>query len=73
MEDLDSVEVIKGPASVFYGQGRPGGMINVTSKLPGADHVNSAGFSADAITAIRSMPTWAALSRATMACCTASR
>ena len=45
MEDLDSVEVIKGPASVFYGQGRPGGMINVTSKLPDAEHVNSVGFS----------------------------
>lgn len=45
MEDIDSVEVIKGPASVFYGQGRPGGMINVTSRLPEVDHVNSLGFS----------------------------
>ena len=46
MEEVESVEVVKGPASVFYGQGRPGGMINVTSKLPGRDHVNTVGVSA---------------------------
>ncbi len=31
---LESVEVIKGPASVLYGQGALGGIVNSTSKLP---------------------------------------
>ncbi|EDY87670.1 outer membrane protein [gamma proteobacterium HTCC5015] len=31
---IDSVEVIKGPASVLYGQGALGGVVNVRSKLP---------------------------------------
>ena len=29
-----SVEVLSGPASVLYGQASPGGIVNVTSKLP---------------------------------------
>lgn len=33
---LESVEVIKGPASVLYGQGALGGMTNAVSKLPRA-------------------------------------
>ena len=41
MANVQSVEVIKGPASVLFGQGRPGGVINVVSKKPEADHVNS--------------------------------
>ncbi|WP_175175356.1 TonB-dependent siderophore receptor [Achromobacter pestifer] len=45
LEDLDSIEVLKGPASVLFGQGRPGGVINVVSKRPTADHVNSVGVS----------------------------
>lgn len=44
-EDLQSIEVLKGPASVIYGQGRPGGVINVVTKRPSADHVNSVGLS----------------------------
>lgn len=44
-EDLQSIEVLKGPASVLYGQGRPGGVINVVTKRPTADHVNSVGLS----------------------------
>ncbi|WP_455921831.1 TonB-dependent siderophore receptor [Pseudomonas putida] len=31
---LESVEVLRGPASMLYGQSRPGGLINLTSKLP---------------------------------------
>ena len=31
---LESVEVVKGPASVLYGQGAVGGIINANSKLP---------------------------------------
>ncbi|WP_250654893.1 TonB-dependent siderophore receptor [Alkalimarinus coralli] len=31
---LESVEVIKGPSSVLYGQGALGGIVNSTSKLP---------------------------------------
>ena len=31
---LESVEIVKGPASVLYGQGALGGMVNSVSKLP---------------------------------------
>ncbi len=31
---LERVEVLKGPASVLYGQGNPGGMINLIAKRP---------------------------------------
>ena len=31
---LDRIEVIKGPASVLYGQSGPGGLVALTSKLP---------------------------------------
>ena len=31
---LESVEVLRGPSSVLYGQGSSGGMVNVTSKRP---------------------------------------
>ncbi len=31
---LERVEVIRGPASVLYGQGNPGGLINLSSKRP---------------------------------------
>lgn len=34
---LDSVEVIKGPASTLFGQGALGGIINTNSKLPKAE------------------------------------
>lgn len=45
LEDLDSIEVLKGPASVLYGHGCPGGAINVVSKRPTPDQVNSVGVS----------------------------
>lgn len=45
MDELQSIEVLKGPSSVLYGQGRPGGVINVVSKRPTLDHINSVGAS----------------------------
>lgn len=32
--NIERLEVLKGPASVLYGQGEPGGIINVTTKQP---------------------------------------
>ncbi|MEQ1832624.1 MAG: TonB-dependent receptor [Candidatus Eisenbacteria bacterium] len=37
MANVDRVEVLKGPASVLYGQGEPGGTINTVTKKP-LDH-----------------------------------
>lgn len=34
---VESVDIIKGPASVLYGSGAPGGLVNLTSKLPYAE------------------------------------
>lgn len=34
---LEQVEILKGPASVLYGKGSPGGLINVVSKRPQAE------------------------------------
>lgn len=34
---LERVEVVKGPASVLYGQGSPGGLVALSSKLPTTD------------------------------------
>jgi iron complex outermembrane receptor protein len=34
---IESVDVIKGPASVLYGNATPGGLVNLTSKLPTED------------------------------------
>jgi len=34
---VDQVEVLKGPASVLYGQGSPGGIVNLASKRAGPD------------------------------------
>lgn len=34
---LEQVEILKGPASVLYGQGSPGGIVNVVTKRPRAD------------------------------------
>jgi iron complex outermembrane recepter protein len=39
-----SVEVLSGPASVLYGQGSPGGIVNVTTKMPTATPVHEITF-----------------------------
>ncbi len=33
-EDIERVEVLRGPASLLFGQGEPGGIINLVSKRP---------------------------------------
>lgn len=33
---VDHIDVVKGPASVLYGNSTPGGMVNLTSKMPEA-------------------------------------
>jgi iron complex outermembrane receptor protein len=40
---LASIEVLKGPASVLYGQIAPGGLVNLTSKVASAEPVREAG------------------------------
>jgi iron complex outermembrane receptor protein len=40
---LESVEVLKGPASVLYGQTMPGGVLNLTSKRPTAEPLHEIG------------------------------
>ncbi|MBR8827413.1 MAG: TonB-dependent siderophore receptor [Gomphosphaeria aponina SAG 52.96 = DSM 107014] len=44
--DIESIEVLKGPASVLFGDGEPGGTINLVSKKPLADPFYSASFTA---------------------------
>ncbi|WP_163591411.1 TonB-dependent receptor plug domain-containing protein, partial [Klebsiella pneumoniae] len=34
LADVERVEVLKGPASVLYGRGDPGGVINVVTRRP---------------------------------------
>lgn len=36
---LERIEVLKGPASVLYGQNAPGGLINLTSKKPSKEAI----------------------------------
>ena len=35
---LERVEVLRGPSSVLYGGGSPGGIVNAVSKMPTAGH-----------------------------------
>ncbi|MEM6653510.1 MAG: TonB-dependent receptor [Pseudomonadota bacterium] len=37
---LEQVEILKGPASVLYGRGTPGGLVNMVSKVAGPDQQN---------------------------------
>lgn len=39
----ERIEVVRGPASVLYGQATPGGLVNIVSKRPQADLVNTFG------------------------------
>jgi len=41
---LEQVEILKGPASVLYGKGTPGGIVNAVSKLAGPDKSNEVVF-----------------------------
>ncbi|HEY9769897.1 MAG TPA: TonB-dependent receptor [Coleofasciculaceae cyanobacterium] len=44
--DVESLEVLKGPASVLFGQGQPGGIINLVSKKPLSEPFYEASFTA---------------------------
>ncbi|RYV01912.1 TonB-dependent siderophore receptor [Shewanella sp. OPT22] len=47
IETLSRVEVIKGPASILYGQSAPGGLINMVTKKPTAKKLLDLGFDTD--------------------------
>ncbi|MFI4980032.1 MAG: TonB-dependent siderophore receptor, partial [Nevskiales bacterium] len=40
---FESVEIVRGPSSVLYGQGSPGGLVNIDSKLPTQTRTGNAG------------------------------
>ncbi|MDB6060276.1 MAG: TonB-dependent receptor protein [Verrucomicrobiaceae bacterium] len=44
-QGLERIEVLKGPASVLYGQGSPGGLVNQVAKRPTATPVQEVGLS----------------------------
>ena len=46
---LERIEVLKGPASVLFGQIAPGGLVNSVSKLPGTEFAASAAFTAGSL------------------------
>ncbi|KAB8042711.1 TonB-dependent siderophore receptor [Janthinobacterium aquaticum] len=41
---VESIEILKGPASINFGLVQPGGMVNMVSKRPRAESFNQAGF-----------------------------
>ena len=41
MANVEQVEVVKGPASVLYGQGEPGGLVNIITKKPRPNRFDS--------------------------------
>ncbi len=41
---IDSVDILKGPASVLYGNGSPGGLVNIQGKKPQAQQHTEVGF-----------------------------
>ncbi len=47
IEILESIEVIKGPSSILYGQSGPGGLVNMVTKKPTATTLFSLGADVD--------------------------
>ncbi|NQZ25406.1 MAG: TonB-dependent siderophore receptor [Colwellia sp.] len=47
IETLESIEVIKGPSSILYGQSGPGGLINMVTKKPTANSIFNLGIDVD--------------------------
>jgi iron complex outermembrane receptor protein len=47
IEILESVEVIKGPSSILYGQSGPGGLVNMVTKKPTSKNLFSLGADVD--------------------------
>jgi iron complex outermembrane recepter protein len=44
--DLEQIDILKGPSSVLYGQGEPGGVINMVSKRPRSQPLHDIEFDA---------------------------
>jgi iron complex outermembrane recepter protein len=51
--DLERVEILKGPASVLFGSGEPGGIINLVSKQPLSEPYYSTTFTAGSFNTYR--------------------
>lgn len=47
IETLESIEVIKGPSSILYGQSGPGGLVNMVTKKPTATNIFTLGADTD--------------------------
>ncbi|WP_057833066.1 TonB-dependent siderophore receptor [Colwellia sp. TT2012] len=47
IETLASIEVIKGPSSILYGQSGPGGLVNMVTKKPTANSIFNLGLDVD--------------------------
>jgi len=47
IETLESIEVIKGPSSILYGQSGPGGLVNMVTKKPTANSIFNLGVDID--------------------------
>ncbi len=47
IETLESIEVIKGPSSILYGQSGPGGLVNMVTKKPTANSIFNLGADMD--------------------------
>ncbi|PKI15812.1 TonB-dependent siderophore receptor [Colwellia sp. 12G3] len=47
IETLESIEVIKGPSSILYGQSGPGGLVNMVTKKPTANSIFTLGVDFD--------------------------
>jgi len=47
IETLESVEIIKGPSSILYGQSAPGGLVNMVTKKPTAKTILNVGADTD--------------------------
>lgn len=47
IETLESIEVIKGPSSILYGQSGPGGLVNMVTKKPTANTIFTLGADLD--------------------------
>ncbi len=47
IETLESIEVIKGPSSILYGQSGPGGLVNMVTKKPTANSIFNLGVDVD--------------------------
>ncbi|MBE9053264.1 TonB-dependent siderophore receptor [Nostocales cyanobacterium LEGE 11386] len=52
-DDIERIEILRGPASVLFGTGEPGGIINLVSKQPLAEPYYSASFTVGSFSTYR--------------------